>query len=123
MSALLLAALLLLAAQGSVAVLAHQPVTGPAASWTTQCRGGQARQDRRRIAYCARVEGRVVASTHGPSADESHIAVISNFHVTLVLVPNGAPTPSWGSHVVAVGPLVRSRSGQREVEAYSLEPR
>lgn len=121
---MLLAALLLVAAPGSVAVLAHQPTAGSETpSWAEPCTHGQPRQDRRLLAYCARVDGRVVASTHGPDPGESHVAVISDFHLTIVLVPDGAPTPSWGSHVVAVGPLLRSRSGQREVEAYTLEPR
>jgi hypothetical protein len=124
-SALLLIALLAAASQGSISVIMHRPATsGPVAtsqpSWTSWCTRGEVRQDRRRLAFCARVDGLVIASTHGPGAGETHVALISDFHVVVVRLPDRARTPSWGSRVVAVGPLLRARDGQREVQAFRL---
>jgi hypothetical protein len=124
-SALLLIALLAAASQGSISVIMRGPLTtGPAArtqpSWTAWCTRGEARQDRRRLAFCARVDGLVIGSTHGPGEKETHVGLISDFHFVVVLLPDGARTPSWGSRVVAVGPLLRARDGQREVQAFKL---
>jgi hypothetical protein len=120
-SALLLALLLVVTAPGGVTVLAAAPArAGSEPAWAASCRTGQVRPDRRRLAYCARVDGRVVAASHGPSVGEAHVAVLGGFHLTIVLVPPGASTPGLGSRIVAVGPLLRSRTGQREVQAFSL---
>jgi hypothetical protein len=124
-AALLLAALLAAASQGSISVIMRRPTTpGVSASrepsWTGWCTRGEVRQDRRRLAFCARVDGLVIASTHGPGAHEAHVGLISDFHLVVVRLPDGAPTPSWGSRVVAVGPLLRARDGQREVQAFKL---
>lgn len=82
---------------------------------------GHPRQDRRRLAFCARVDGRVLAWTHGPGPEESHIAVLSDFHIVIVRMPDGAARPARGAHVVAIGPLFRARDGQREVQAFWLD--
>jgi hypothetical protein len=126
LAALLLCGLVLASAQGSLTILARRPpaVGGDAAlpAWASWCTKGEPREDRKRLAYCARIEGRVIDSTHGPGPRETHVAVVGGFHVVLVRLPEGAPTPSWGAHIVAIGPLFRARDGQREVQAFWLEP-
>jgi hypothetical protein len=112
LAALVLCGLLLAAAQGSFTV-----ARSAGAAWTGPCIGRDGRQDRRQLAFCARVEGRVVADSHGPSAGEVHVAVLGDFHLVLVKLPAGRRTPSWGSDIVAVGPLVRGRDGLLEVGA------
>jgi hypothetical protein len=127
LAALLLCGLLLASAQGSLTVLTHRPrAAGRNAAlpaWAGWCTKGHPRTDRKRLAYCARIEGRVIDSTHGPGPLETHVAVVGGFHIVLVRLPEGAPTPGWGAHIVAIGPLFRARDGQREVQAFWLEPR
>jgi hypothetical protein len=60
----------------------------------------------------------VIASTHGPSPGEAHIAVISDFHIMLIRLPEWHVTPSRGTIVAAIGPLFRARDGQREIQAF-----
>lgn len=119
LSAVLLCALAVAAGQGSIHVLVHKPPTA-GASWEHWCTTGQVREDRKRLAYCARVDGLVLASTHGPGRQETHVAVIGGFHLTVVRLPTGAPTPSPGTRLVAIGPMLRARDGQREVQAFRL---
>lgn len=126
LAALLLCGLVLASAQGSLTVLTQRPAAGqPAAlpAWAGWCTKGIPREDRKRLAYCARIDGHVIDSTHGPGPRETHVAVVGGFHVVLVRLPEGAPTPSWGTHIVAIGPLFRARDGQREVQAFWLQPR
>ncbi len=123
LAALLLGAVLLMCAPGSLTVLAERPATdgsGAAAesSWVHWCTRGQPREDRVRLAFCARVDGRVIGSTHGPGPGEAHIAVLGDFQLVIVRLPNGTATPPWGSQVVAIGPLFRARDGQREIQAF-----
>lgn len=121
LAALLLCALIAGAAQGSIDVIASRPATAAGgASWERWCTAGQVREDRIRLAYCARVDGLVLTSSHGPGADETHVAVVGDFHLTIVRLPDGARTPSPGTRLVAVGPLVRARDGQREVQAFRV---
>lgn len=119
LAALLLCGVLVVLGQGSVDVIAQRSAAG-SASWAPWCTAGQVREDRRRLAFCARVDGLAVASTHGPGYGETHVAVIGGFHLTIVRLPYGTPTPSPGTRVIAVGPLVRARNGQREVQAFRL---
>ena len=126
LSALLLCGLVLVCSQGSLTIIANQPATatrGAAAQppWEPWCTRGFPRKERKRLAFCARVEGRVLASTHGPQPDEAHIAVISDFHIVVVRLPNWETTPSRGARIVAIGPLFRARDGQREVQAFRFE--
>jgi hypothetical protein len=122
LSALLLCGLVLVCAQGSLTIIAHRPATVRGAavlpSWEPWCTKGIPRKERKRLAFCARVQGRVIASTHGPKPDEAHIAVISDFHIVLVRLPNWEATPERGTDIVAIGPLFRDRDGQREVQAF-----
>jgi hypothetical protein len=125
LAALLLGAVVLACAPGSMTVLAHRPVTegrGAAAgpSWVPWCTRGKPREDRVRIAFCARVAGRVIGSTHGPGPGEAHVAVLGDFHLVIVRLPEWTATPPWGSQVVAIGPLFRARDGQREIQAFSF---
>jgi hypothetical protein len=120
---LLLCGLLVGAAQGSITVIARRPATVPAAggaSWERWCTAGKPREDRRHLAFCARVDGLVLTSTHGPAPGETHVAVVGGFHLTIVRLPDGAPTPAMGTRLVAVGPLVRARNEQREVQAFRV---
>jgi hypothetical protein len=48
------------------------------------------------------------------------VAVVGDFHLTIVRMPDGAPTPSVGTRLVAVGPVVRARDGQRDVQAFRV---
>ena len=123
LAALLLCGVIVGAAQGSIAVVAQRPAADASAggaSWERWCSAGAARQDRRRLAYCARVNGLVLTSTHGPNPGEVHVAVIGGFHLTIVRLPFGSRTPSLGTRVIAVGPLVRARNGQRELQAFKV---
>jgi hypothetical protein len=124
LSALLLCGVVLVCAQGSLTIVAHRPsATGPGAaapSWVRWCTRGDPRQDRRRLAFCARVAGRVLASTVGPAPGEAHVALIGDFHLVVVRLPDGAARPSRGAYVVAIGPLFRARDGQREVQAFRV---
>jgi hypothetical protein len=73
------------------------------------------------LAFCARVDGRVLSSTHGPGAEETHIAVLSDFHIVVVRLPDWEATPKRGANIVAIGPLFRARDGQREVQAFRFD--
>ena len=114
---------MLVCAQGSLTIIAHRPAAhGRDAAlpvWEPWCTRGVPRKERERLAFCARVEGRVLASTHGPKPDESHIAVISDFQVVVVRLPNWEATPARGTNIIAIGPLFRARDGQREVQAFN----
>ena len=120
LSALLLAAVVYLAAQGSFQIVLTAPGTTPARGqgWTRWCSDGQVRTDRRQIGYCSRVTGIVLASTHGPAAGESHLAIVGDFHLFIVRMPDRASDPGPGTHIEVVGPLVRARDGEREVQAF-----
>lgn len=123
LAGLLLCGLLVGAAQGSVDVVRTRPAgmgSARTGSWVRWCTTGQVREDRRQLAYCARVNGLVLASTHGPGLGEIHVAVIGGFHLTIVRLPDGSLTPSLGTRLVAVGPMLRARNGQREVQAFKV---
>jgi hypothetical protein len=126
LSALLLCGLVLAGGQGSLTIIASRPVsarpgTAASPSWEPWCTKGQPREDRKRLAFCARVAGRVLATTHGPAPGEAHVAVVSDFHLVIVRLPDYAPTPARGARLIAIGPLFRARDGQREVQAFHLE--
>ncbi len=126
LSALLLCGLVLACAQGSLTIVTHRPGTnrqGAATlpSWMYWCTRGVPREERKRLAFCARVEGRVISSTNGPALGETHVAVISDFHIVLVRLPAREATPTRGARVVAIGPLFRARDGQREIQAFRFD--
>jgi len=119
-STLVFCGLVAVAAQGSVTILADRPASLTASSWETWCTRGEVRTDRQRLAFCARVEGLVISTTHGPGPTEAHVAVVCDFHLVIVRLPDGMAPPSRGSRVTAVGPLLRARDGQREVQAFRM---
>lgn len=122
-SALLLCGLLVATAQGSLSIIARRPPrigTTGSPSWGHWCSHGQVRVDRQPLAYCARIDGLVVDTTHGPAKGEVHVAVVGDFHLVIVRLRDGAATPSLGSRFIAVGPLLRARDGQREVQAFKV---
>ncbi len=122
LSALLLCGLVLVCAQGSLTIIARRPAAhqqgATLPSWEPWCTRGTPRKERERLAFCARVQGRVIDSTHGPNPDEVHIAVISAFHLVVVRLPAWETTPATGTNIIAIGPLFRARDGQREVQAF-----
>lgn len=124
-AAALLALVVVAAAQGSLQVLRDRRSVpdvrrSPALHWALPCVSARARPDRRQLDFCGRIAGRVVWVTHGPDRGESHVAVLGGFHVVLVKLPIGTAPPSWGAAVVAVGPLVRSRSGMLELQSLRM---
>ncbi len=48
------------------------------------------------------------------------MAVVGGFHLTIVRLPEGSRRPRWGSSIVAIGPLLRARDGQREIQAFEV---
>jgi hypothetical protein len=122
LSALLLCGLLFVCVQGSLTIINREPggkqATASLPSWEHWCTRGVPREERRRLAFCARVEGHVITSTHGPNPEEAHIAVISDFHIVLVRLPDWESAPKRGTSIVAIGPLFRARDGQREIQAF-----
>jgi hypothetical protein len=50
------------------------------------------------------------------------VAVVGAFHLTLVKLPDNSGVPGVGHRLVAIGPLVRARDGQREVQAFTVQP-
>ena len=78
--------------------------------------------DATKLAFCARVQGRVVASIAKEQSDdgERHVLVTGGFHVTLVELRGAIPTPALGSRITAVGPLQRAGYGLRELIALSI---
>lgn len=128
LSALLLCGLVLAASRGSIDVISTRPVAtkhsaAPRPSWLRWCSHGTVRQDRPLLAYCARIDGLVVASNRGAGPGEAHLAVLSDFHLVIFRMPDGSTVPSIGTRLVAVGPLVRARNGQRELQVFKINPR
>jgi hypothetical protein len=123
LAALLFCALLVGAGQGSITVVIHRAAAFPAggAPWERWCTRGSVRQDRVRLAFCARVDGFVLSRSNGPGKGEVHVAVLGGFHLTIVKLPIGMAGPSLGSRLVAIGPLMRARDGQREVQAFQVQ--
>jgi hypothetical protein len=119
-----LAVILFFAAPGSVEIVTYTPAPGgpPASeetSWMQPCLGNRyVALGTGQIAFCARTDGRVIASfTSGEG--ERHVLIAGGFHLTLVELKRGMHTPSWGSRIVAVGPLATT-NGLRELHAITL---
>jgi hypothetical protein len=54
------------------------------------------------------------------ASGETHLLVVGGFHIVIVELPDAARRLGWGSHIIAVGPLLRARNGQRELQAISI---
>lgn len=48
--------------------------------------------------------------------------MVGGFHLVIVRMPYSTHHPSVGSALTAVGPLVRARDGQREIQAFMVRP-
>jgi hypothetical protein len=122
---LALAGLLFLVAPGSMQILHVQPtsLTTRLPSWSRPCivdtpPAGATNT----LAFCARIQGRVVGIVTKASSDdgERHVLVTGDFHVTLVELREDMPTPALGSMVTAVGPLQKAGFGLREMIALMI---
>lgn len=125
LAAAALGVILFLTGPGSMQVLERAPAPGIAApplpAWAHPCViDTPPPPGPDMLAFCSRVQGRVIAfETEHPSG-ERHVLLTGGFHLTLVELPAGAKEPSWGSTVTAVGPLHRASHGVRELIALSL---
>jgi hypothetical protein len=118
-AAVVLSGLLFLVGPGSVDIVARAPVSGrhlaeTAPSWTRPCFRQQISARDPKLAFCARVVGLVLGSR--TKGGEPHVLVSGGFHFTLVELRSGARVPPLGSHITAVGPLVRGEWGLRELK-------
>lgn len=124
LAAVALAALILAAAPGSITLLRYPPgyTSSSTPGWQTWA-GPCLRQvprvlNRGQLAFCARLDGRVVGTHTDGSRKETHLLVLGGFHMTLLELPRGTThAPPWGSRVLAVGPLSRDIAGLREMQA------
>jgi hypothetical protein len=119
--AVALVALIVVAAPGSVRIIERAPASSSGAAavpgWARPCVGAPIVSLRQ--GFCARVDGRVMGS-QTKSNGETHLLVLGGFHATLVEVERGDKLPGWGSRIVAIGPIIGSSAGLREVRAVSL---
>ena len=119
LAAVVLCGLLFLVGPGSVEIVARAPVSGRhlaeiAPSWTRPCFREQTSSRYPKLAFCARIVGRVLGSK--TMGGEPHVLVSGGFHFTLVELRSGARVPPLGSHITAIGPLVRGEWGLRELK-------
>jgi hypothetical protein len=122
LTALGLCAVLVLAGPGSVQLFSDAKASavpaGRVPKWIRPCLRA-APLGALRVGQCARVDGRVVAS-QTKAGGETHLVVVGGFHAMVVEVEPGAHLPGWGSRVVAVGPLIGTTLGLREMRALTL---
>lgn len=112
-----------LAGPGSIQILRHAPGSreasrSPTPAWSRACSGRAARLGHPQLAFCARFDGRVIFSD--VESGETHLLAVGGFHIVVVELPPGTRGPGLGSRIVAVGPLLRARNGQREIQAMSV---
>jgi hypothetical protein len=115
------AVLLALSWPGGVETYAGARASAPA--WTAPCWTRAARRDRKLLAPCARLRGRVLWVRREGIGARSKAEMIVAGHLGLV-VSKMAPytdrrVPAVGHYVTIVGPLVRSRAGLREVQFFA----
>lgn len=91
-----------------------------APGWAAPCRRRPPRHDRELLARCARLAGRVVWVKSDEDHDV-HLAVMADWRIVVVKVPPTLGAPGPLSKVEAVGALVRSRIGQREIDAVEVQ--
>jgi hypothetical protein len=124
LAAVALCSLLFLAGPGSIQVIRPMPSVAPARlpAWARPCViDTGSLQGAVQLAYCARVQGRVIADMGRGGDGERHVLVTGAFHVTLVELHRGMRVPAWGSRITAVGPLQRASYGVRELIALALD--
>jgi hypothetical protein len=126
LAAVALAVLVFFAAPGSVTLMRYSPlrITETTSGWKTWAGPCLRRVDpmfrRGQLAFCARVDGRVIGSHTSGTTGETHLLVLGAFHATLVELQRGTAVPSWGSRIIAVGPLSQGDGGLRELQAVWL---
>jgi hypothetical protein len=118
-AAVVLCGLLFLVGPGSVEIVARAPDRGAhlaatTPSWARPCFRGHTSSRYSKLAFCARVVGRVLASQ--TMGGEPHLLVSGGFHFTLVELRPGARVPPLGSDITAIGPLFRGELGLRELK-------
>lgn len=119
-AAVVLCGLLFLVGPGAVDIVARAPVSGahragPLPSWTWPCLREETFSRYPKLAFCARIAGRVLTSQ--TMGGEPHVLVTGGFHLTLVELRSGARIPPRGSRITAVGPLFHGEWGLRELKA------
>jgi hypothetical protein len=96
-----------------------------APSWTKACWKEEPRQDRRLLSRCARVSGRVlwVRKQGFGASSKAEMVLSSGFGLVLSkMTPyDGRHVPAIGHYVHIVGPLVKSKTGLREVQFFAQE--
>jgi hypothetical protein len=127
----------LLAGAAGLVVLAGLAVAAPggvdrydgdvagAPSWTRACWKEEPRRDRRLLARCARVSGRVlwVRKQGFGASSKAEMVLSSGFGLVLSkMTPyDGRRVPAIGHYVHIVGPLVKSKTGLREVQFFGQD--
>jgi hypothetical protein len=115
-----LCGIVFMAGPGSVRLLVYPPgIRGTTVipAWARPCGHEPTSPRHGQIAFCARVDGRVIESAASSRTEETHLLVVGGFRVTLVQLPRGARPPGWGSRITAVGAMFTNGSGVREVQA------
>ena len=113
------------AAFTSLETFADETTSARAApEWSAPCFRHEPRPDRVLLSRCARATG-VVAHVRAQGSGESaevHFALLGRFGALIVKLgdPAALATPSVGSRVTVVGPLVRASNDMREIQAWSL---
>jgi hypothetical protein len=115
--------MLLFAAPGSVRLIKYSPDASNLAgstlpAWARPCLADEYSSPPPRIGFCARADGRVVGFIT-KDGGETHLLVTGGFHFTLVELKRGTHRPSWGSRIIAVGPMTTS-DGLRELKAIRI---
>lgn len=93
-------------------------------AWSAPCYRHRPRPDRQLLARCARATGVVahVRTKGSGESEEVHFALLGRFGALIVKLgdPRLLETPSVGSRITAVGPLVRASNEMREIQAWSV---
>ena len=96
-----------------------------APAWTASCWKEEPRRDRRLLSRCARVSGRVlwVRRQGFDRNSKAEMVIASGFGVVMSkMTPYiGRQVPAVGHFVHIVGPLVKSRTGLREVQFFAQD--
>jgi hypothetical protein len=111
-------------AGGDYATYPREKLTGSsssdAPSWTRPCVG--LRPLRTRWTECGRTTGRVLWKPKSDSdvGDQRHLLLAAHFHVRIVKPDPQRPQvelPGLGAKVTVVGPVIRTKSGKKQILA------
>lgn len=96
-----------------------------APAWAKACWQEKPRQDRELLSRCARVSGRVlwVRRQGFDQSSKAEMVIASGFGLVMSkMTPYvGRDVPAVGHYVHIVGPLVKSKTGLREVQFFAAE--